>query len=707
MDKVNILVVDDRPEGILAVQAVLSSPGYNIVTAASGNEALRHLLRDDFAVILLDVQMPIMNGFETASVVKTREKSRDIPIIFMSAINQDEQYVYQGYGVGAIDYLLKPFDPYILRSKVAIFVDIFKKKILIKEQALKLYENEVKAHAASKDKLELENLRRYQNLADSIPQIVFRLFKDGSFDYFNKVWFEYTGLTLETSSGLKWKDVIHRSDLPGLMELLEHKSNENGLECECRILSKHGPFRWHLIRIQPETFDKPGVVVSWLGTATDIEDRRKMEDTQRFLAQAGELLVSSLDYRMTLQSISKLAIPYLCDWCSFDVINEDGNLENLVINHHDPKKLDTARKLHDEYLCSSSTLVGAGYVIQTGQTQVYQNINSATQGDLAEDQSQIRLARELGDATAMIIPLVVHGKVLGAVTFASSGPGRNYDKHWVDIAEELGRRTSLAMENSKLYKLSQKAIEVRNDFLSIASHELNTPITSLKLQLQMVKKTLSLSKNGEFPLDRFSRSIDASVKQVDRLIALIQVLLDVSRIQSGKFTFNFSEFNVAELMNEIVDRHQEIINSSDCQLEVEVSGDLTAVWDKTRIEQVVINLLTNAIKYAPGKIKLKVKQEVDIIQIIVRDFGQGIPKDKLLIIFDRFERVTSNESVSGLGLGLFIVKQIVEGHHGFIDVTSDEKDGTCFAISIPMDATVQRNLQHSHLAGQSEEISVL
>ncbi len=253
-NKVNILVVDDRPEGILAVQAVLNSPSYNIITASSGNEALKHLLKDDFAVILMDVQMPIMNGFETASVIKTREKSKDIPIIFMSAINQDEQYVYQGYGVGAIDYLLKPFDPYILRSKVAIFVDIYKKNQLIREQAAKIRETEAKAYAQELDRRELEGLRKYQNLADSIPQIVFKLTHEGDYEYFNKIWFEYTGLSLGSSSGQRWKEVIHPEDLTKLNELLSNGTGHDGNACECRILNIHGAFRWHLIRCQQERF---------------------------------------------------------------------------------------------------------------------------------------------------------------------------------------------------------------------------------------------------------------------------------------------------------------------------------------------------------------------------------------------------------------------------------------------------------------------
>jgi PAS domain S-box-containing protein len=688
MNKVNILVVDDRPEGILAVQAVLNSPNYNIVTASSGNEALKHLLQDDFAVILLDVQMPIMNGFETASVIKTREKSKDIPIIFMSAINQDEQYVYQGYGVGAIDYLLKPFDPYILRSKVAIFVDIYRKNQLIKEQAVKLRESEAREHAQEIDRLEIDNLRRYQNLADSIPQIVFRLLPDGKYEYFNKVWFEYTGLTLQKSLGFDWKESIHPKDVESLKDIFGKKDINEGIECECRILNKSGDYRYHLIRIQPEKSISSGELSSWLGTATDIEDRKKSEEHQRFLSEAGELLVSTLDYRKTLESIADLSIPFLGDWCSFDMVDESGEITNLVLKHQDSDKLEQAKLLHDKYLCDKEGKVGAAAVIKTGKLQVFDQINDETLNLFAIDDEQIELAKKLGDTAVLIVPISLHGRILGAITFARSLGHARYTKDSVELSQELARRVALALENSNLYKLSQDAIEVRNDFLSIASHELNTPITSLKLQLQMVRKGLAQSSaNGTFSIERFTKSVDASVKQVDRLINLIQILLDVSRIQSGKFTFSFSKTSVQEIVHEVLERHKEIIQNADCELEVLTDIDADVVWDKTRVEQVLTNLLTNAIKYAPGKIHLSVKQDGPNIQFSVQDFGEGINPHKLKTIFDRFERATTKESVSGLGLGLFIVKQITEGHHGKVEVESEEKKGTVFTVTLPKDVT--------------------
>lgn len=677
MKKVNILVVDDRPEGILAVQAVLDNPDYNIVTASSGVEALKCLLHDDFAAILMDVQMPIMNGFETAAVIKTREKSRHIPIVFMSAINQDEQYVYQGYGVGAVDYLLKPFDPYILRSKVAIFVDIYKKNQLIKEQSQKLHENEL-------NRLEIEGLRRYQYLADAIPQIVFRVHANGDFSYFNRVWFEYTGLNSNNSIGPRWRNVIHPDDSHVFDKIFQDNQYEDSLECECRILNKFGEFRWHLVRMEAEKYADPTSFNSWLGTATDIQDQKQSEENQRFLSEAGVMLVSSLDFGLTLKHIAELAVPKLADWCSFDLLNENDELVSMAFVHSDPSKNDVVKDLYFKYLNSANSKVGAGKVLQTGESEFYPEISSEILHKYVSDKEQINLAQEAGDKSAIIVPIKTHNKIIGTLTFVLSVSGRRYDESMLKMAEELAARAGLAYENARLYKLAQESIEVRNDFLSIASHELNTPITSLKLQLQMTKKLLSTYQQGNMPIDRFNRSIESSVKQVERLINLVQVLLDVSRIQSGKFTFTFEHFNVKDLTNEVTERFKEILINAGCDLHIDNTLDSEVTWDKTRIEQVIINLLTNAMKYAPGKIELKVKKKGNFIKFTVKDFGKGIPENKLKTIFERFERVTNGDTVGGLGLGLYIVKQIVEGHHGEIEVKSEIDKGTCFCVTIPL-----------------------
>lgn len=682
-EKVNILVVDDREEGLLAVQAVLDSPDYNLVKAYSGNDALKQLLTNDFAVILLDVQMPVINGFETAAIIKTREKSRDIPIIFMSAINQDELYVYQGYEAGAVDYLLKPFDPYILKSKVSVFVDIYRKKQLIKQQNEKIHLNELNMHSMALANMEIESLKRYQYLADSIPQIVFRVGANGENEYFNKVWFEYTGLSFDFD--IDWKAVIHPGDINRLMELFEHTTNINGLEVECRILNRSGFFRWHLIRIQPERYNDSAAISSWLGTATDIQDRKQMEESQRFLAEAGEILVSSLDSQTLIENLANHSVPFLGDWMAFHQIDQDGKVLDTFVHHRDSKNAEKAKSMYDLYLHHPASDKKYEEVIKNRKIKVLKNIGERIKQFSDLDQTQEMLVSELAETTMMLIPICAQSNVIGMLAFCAYESGKTYDANMIELGEELGKRVTLAIENSRLYNVSQKAIETRNHFLSIASHELNTPITSLKLHLQMVEKTLKSNKEQKDLLPKFEKSIEASVKQVDRLINLVQVLLDVSHIQSGKFKFAFGKVNVTEMVKEIVERHNEILSNFNCTMSLDLPNNLEAYWDKTRIEQVFINLITNAVKYAPGKIEVSVKDAGQNINISVRDFGKGIPATKLSSIFDRFERVSHNDNIGGLGLGLFIVKQIIEGHHGVIKIDSEIGKGSCFNISIPKD----------------------
>jgi CheY-like chemotaxis protein len=150
--KAKVLLVDDRPENLLALEAILQGLDQDLVTAESGEEALKHLLTDDFAVILLDVQMPGMDGFETAEHIKRRERTRHVPIVFLTAIDREPHHAFRGYSVGAVDYLAKPFDPWVLRAKVSVFLDLWEKTRQLQEQADKLREAAMSAALASESR---------------------------------------------------------------------------------------------------------------------------------------------------------------------------------------------------------------------------------------------------------------------------------------------------------------------------------------------------------------------------------------------------------------------------------------------------------------------------------------------------------------------------------------------------------------------------
>lgn len=287
---VDVLIVDDRMDGLIALEAVLNLPNINLVRAQSGKEALALMEQYDFAVILLDVQMPGMDGFEVARRIRDFEQYRNTPIIFVTAINKDDRHIYRGYEVGAVDYIFKPFEPQILRSKVSILVDLYLKSRQLQEQNEVIRESERQTRYLQLTQLEMETLKRYRNLADAIPNMIWKSRVDGTLDYFNKVWTDYTGLSQEQSMGSGWQEAIDPQDLRQFLKAwMESMNNGKPFEIECRIRRADGENRWHWVRAVPE-LNGSEKVIGWIGTCVDIHDRKMAE---RELIEAQRMAVSA------------------------------------------------------------------------------------------------------------------------------------------------------------------------------------------------------------------------------------------------------------------------------------------------------------------------------------------------------------------------------------------------------------------------------
>lgn len=223
----------------------------------------------------------------------------------------------------------------------------------------------------------------------------------------------------------------------------------------------------------------------------------------------------------------------------------------------------------------------------------------------------------------------------------------------------------------------RNALNARDEFLIIASHELKTPITSLKLRLQIMQRHFSVD-------EKMTNEIGVVVNQVNQLTKLINSILDVARIQSGKLILELAHVNLAEAVTEMLKQFAEQLANSNCQVEVKISPEITGLWDEDRIELVLTNLLSNSIKYAPGsKISILATRDEKKTTLIIKDSGPGIPKEKQALLFNRFERAGAPISASGLGLGLFICKKIVEALGGTIRVESQESLGASFIIELP------------------------
>lgn len=275
-DKVSILLVDDNAENLLALSAILANLNYEIVTARSGQEALRRTLRQDFALILLDVRMPEMNGFEVATALKSRARTRLIPIIFLTAEASDVDNIYLGYSVGAVDYLQKPLEPRIVCAKVAIFAELYRKNQQVVSQTQRLLESERRARQLELEAIRQQSQRKYRELANAIPHLVWTATTSGEFNYANQRTSEFFGF--QPDSHLGW-DIIatrmHPYDYARFADEWKHSLEKiTAITLECRLKPlEDSPFRWHLCRVLPE-FNEKNEHVGWIGTFTDIHEQK-------------------------------------------------------------------------------------------------------------------------------------------------------------------------------------------------------------------------------------------------------------------------------------------------------------------------------------------------------------------------------------------------------------------------------------------------
>lgn len=281
------------------------------------------------------------------------------------------------------------------------------------------------------------------------------------------------------------------------------------------------------------------------------------------------------------------------------------------------------------------------------------------------------------------LPLIIEGKAQGVLCFSFSNT-KVFDRLEKDFMIALARQCSQAIHRSQLYDDAKKAIEVRDEFLSIASHELRTPLTPLKMQIQSVARQIDQDNFTTLTPERLIKMVETSDRQISRLSVLIDDLLDVTRISAGKLSLNKENFSIAEMVTDVVSQYSHQFKYTHSTVEVVIENDMIGFWDKVRIEQVIINLLTNAAKYAPQKpILTKVFTEGNTVKVQVTDQGPGISVENHDRIFKRFERVSDKQNIGGLGLGLYICKQIVEAHRGKIYVQSTVGLGATFILELP------------------------
>jgi PAS domain S-box-containing protein len=259
-----------------------------------------------------------------------------------------------------------------------------------------------------------------------------------------------------------------------------------------------------------------------------------------------------------------------------------------------------------------------------------------------------------------------------------------------DLSERHRTQAALhrAMERARLVEDLKRALELRDEFLSIASHELKTPITSLLLQLQITQKSLDAFASQEV-YGRFKHAVEVSIRQVRRLITLVEDLLDVSQIESGHLKLHSEETNLSQLISEVMAHFHQDCSYAHCIQNLQAG--IVGLWDPIRLEQVLTNLLSNAFKYGGGRpIEVKLERSGDFAILTIQDHGLGISEEAQARVFGKFERAVRASNISGFGVGLYVTKQIVESHGGTIRLHSQRGTGTTFRVELPLRPLIKR-----------------
>ncbi len=687
-EPLNVLVVDDHPENVLALTEILSKENYRTLSAQSGPEALRQILKNEFAVVILDVVMPHMNGFDTARMIRQRSATKDLPIIFLTASGPDADLIKMGYSLGAADYLSKPVDPAIVRAKVGVFVELLRKAKQLKASEEQLRESERKQSSEALRASEAQ----YEAAFEAAPIGIAHAAVDGKLLRANQKFCAILDYSKSEVLGLRCQDVVFPDALPDLSSVLHLilMGETRSHRAETRYLRRDGTPVWVDVTISLVR-DEQQRAKNLIFVIEDISDRRAGEERQRFLAAASASLISSMHTDESIDAVARMATGGLVDFCVIDV-SVDGKHESHVA-HVEPEKEKILATASVELLASPQASLP-----DVERAQLFFADGPARDETVP---GMATFLEQLGARSVAMVPLSARGRGFGKIIVGTERKGRLLDERDLTTIEDLAHRIAFSVDNARLYRDAQEAIRVRDEFLSIASHELRTPLTPLQIQLQRLVSGKGAASLEELPKDRLKTVLQRSDRQVQRLIALVDNLLDVSQITAGPLQLHRETFDLADLTTDVTGRLKEEALRAGCALEVELpEGALVGSWDRLRIEQILTNLLVNAVKYGSGKpiyVSLAKKQTSAMLR--VRDQGIGIAEDKLPRIFERFERAVPSESYGGLGLGLYIVRQLVNAHEGSIDVESRQGEGSTFSVALP---TGQPDSRHPPRGANSE-----
>ncbi|WP_435020049.1 PAS domain S-box protein [Tundrisphaera sp. TA3] len=451
--------------------------------------------------------------------------------------------------------------------------------------------------------------------------------------------------------------------------------------------------RWH-VRKDGNQFFADGVTVPLRGddgslrgfgkVFRDVTHRKRAEESVQFLADASASLAELVDYQSTLNRIANLAVGGFADWCVVDMIGEDGTRERLAVSAADAEAEPAPR---DAGLMLRPADVDAGvvpHVLRTGEPEVMYDLAEADPATAPQGPERLARLRGLGIRSYLCVPLLSRGRVIGGMTFLSSSVRRRFGPEEQRVAQNLAERVTVAIENAQLYRTLQEQDRRKDEFLATLAHELRNPLAPIRSGLQILR----MDQAGEDP----AQTLSMMDRQLRHVTHLVDDLMDVARVSSGKVALRLERVPLRAIVDAAVETSRQAIEAGDHEFALKMSREELAVdADRTRMVQVLANLLNNAAKYTPpgGRIVLGVGRDGGHAVIRVADTGLGIPQEMLPKVFDMFTQVgTSLErSQGGLGIGLTLVRRLVDMHGGTVAAESaGPGQGSTFTIRLPLAA---------------------
>ncbi|MHB0968160.1 MAG: sensor histidine kinase [Thermoanaerobaculia bacterium] len=450
-----------------------------------------------------------------------------------------------------------------------------------------------------------------------------------------------------------------------------------------------------------------GVVSGVIVSIRDVTARRRLEtemqlqaERAQIIADAGAFFASNIDPVWVTQAIVERVAEVLGDWAAV-IIREPGTDELRVasIYHRDMASIGLAWS----FVYRQPLVVGEGIfgqVVSSGLPSLTSNVTSTV--NVANESTAYHTV-PMKLFSLLVLPLRTRREVLGALVIAANDPDRQMNDQKLPLAELIAERAAVAIENARLYTEQVEArrkleglSRIKDEFLSIASHELRTPVTSIKGYTQLARTLIN-----EGDLGTSDEYLGIALDQIERMSRLIFELLDVSRIETGRLEIRREDIEWEDFVRSVVRRHSTAISERTFHLDASIDG-LVVEGDRDRLEQVLGNLLENAVKYSPdgSDIRINVRAEDEKVVTSVSDRGIGIPEDEINLVFERFHRgrQVSAANYGGLGLGLYISREIIDRHGGSIWVESREGAGTTFSVSLPA-----RPAERNAVEGQVEE----